>query len=431
MKHIIYLLSAFALLIVLSFLLMPTAHAQSGPPVATAGATDAAMNALLDQAQKAIDTASATNAQASAAISQAGIVLNFIQVVAIIGGAAATLVSIGLGASGLRTLGEYRKDLDEAQAELGGMKQQLLDATQQATTAQAGLEATSQIQIEALRHQAATTLRAMSMLQMGQQQFETGNMRAARQMYEEAVRLNPDNPVTNYLLGEVYLIERNLEPAVDHLEKALALDSNLAPAYAALGLVQRLQAEKENDPDQRNQRFAEAETNLLKAIGIEPSTRDVNKESVYSTLGGLYRRQGRLDDAIGYYSKAEKITPNNSYPVVNLALLHFMRGDVEKANGYFERTIAASLKNLAINPADTWARGDVITARLALGQTDEAFRELEALTSQARSVGSMETLLSGWRNLKGAPHPPADIDKAIEVLHAAIEKTHLKATDPI
>ncbi len=409
-----FAVAAAFLMLLISFAAVPVRAAQTPPGTSTPTIDD-----LMAEAEHAVAVADRTT-------TQAGLVLNFIQVVAIIIGALGTLLGLGLGVTGLRTLNDYQAELGKARDELDTMRAQLTEATSQASQTKKELEADNRLQFKGLREQAASTYRALALLQLGEQQLDIGNISAALRIHEEAYQLDPDNRATNYLLGELYILERDLPKAVEHLERALAQDPNLAPAHAALGLARRLEADKMTDMSTRNQLYAEAEQRLIKAIQLDPTVRDANKQSIFSTLGALYRRQGRIGDAIHYYSEAEKRTPNSSYPIINLAQLHFMHGDVDEAKSYFKRALTFSLRALEGNPFDYWARFDVATARLALGETDEALEQLRLAINQQPGLGPLETLLSGLQNLKNAPHPAQNVDRAIEMVQEALRNKEAK-----
>jgi tetratricopeptide (TPR) repeat protein len=404
-------------LFVLTAIVHPALALQSGPtpvPRATEDMLGAAQSALA-QAQNALGQVNQLNGQVS-------LILGFIQAVGVIGGILAALIGLGFGVTGLRTINEYRGELARARDELGTMKAQLAAATAEAGQVRKDLEAANEQQVQMLREQATAAYRALGLLQIGEQQVEMGNLNAAMQMYWEAHELNPDNQITNYMLGELFLIERDIPNAIKYLERARELGPTMAPVYAAIGLAHRLQGDKIEDQVKRNQAYVQAEQLLLKAVEINHGVRDVNKESVYSTLGSLYRREGRLDDAISAYQVAEKITPNSSYPLINLGQLYFMRGELDKASEQFARVLPISLRKLEAFPTDVWARFDVLTAQLALGQTTEALQQLEVTLRQTHSIGPLETLLDGLRNLKQSPQPPAGIDEAIAQVDQVIRE---------
>src|SRR5579864_1075546 len=338
------------LLFVLPAIVHPTLAIQSAP-----APTPTAPDNLLVTAQNALTQAQNALVQINQLNGQVSLILGFIQAVGVIGGILAALIGVGLGLTGWRTINEYRGELGTAREELGMMKAQLAVATAEASQVRKDLESANAEQIGLLQERATDAYRALGLLQIGEQQLEIGNLPAAMQMYHEAHDLNPDNQITNYMLGELYLIERDIPHAIKYLERARELGPTMAPVYAAIGLAHRLQGDKIEDQVKRNQAYAEAEQLLLKAVEINHGVRDVNKESVYSTLGSLYRREGRLDDAIRAYESAEKITPNSSYPLINLGQLYYTRGEVGKAGEEFARALPISLRRSDSNPSDIWA----------------------------------------------------------------------------
>jgi len=66
------------------------------------------------------------------------------------------------------------------------------------------------------------------------------NPQALNQAFEVAQRtiaLNNDSPMAHIVLGYVYLVQKQYDPALAEIERAVALDSTLADGYAALALV--------------------------------------------------------------------------------------------------------------------------------------------------------------------------------------------------
>ena len=138
-------------------------------------------------------------------------------------------------------------------------------------------------------------------------------------------------------------------------------------------------------------------------------------------MGGLYKKQGRIDDAVDAYRNAERITPNNSYPVINLALLYFMRGDTAAAEPLFMRSAAISARTLDGNPTDYWTRFDLATALLILGVLEEAQQHLTNAISQMKTAGPLEIFLNDLKRLKHAPTPPDHVDEMIEHVTKAMK----------
>lgn len=394
---------------------------------------------LLDQAQNALKQAQALNDStnntlnnASNAVNAVNSFMTFIQVAAIVGGGLAAIAA----AAGVRTLFEYRGELGKAREELGQMKAELAADTEQAQKALTTIETRVNEELGRVREKMVNTTRALALLEMGEQQFESKNPKAALRTYTEAYELDPENRATNYFLGEIYIMDRDLDKAIAHLEKALTGAENFAPAEAALGYALRLKGERQPDVNERNRYYAQAEQQLLKALNIDPTVRDVNSESFQGVLGGLYQRQGRLDDAIRCYLEAEKITPNSSYPISNLGLLFFNQGNIEMATHYFNRSITGSQQALETNPSDYWRRFDIATAEAALGHPDKALEQLDLALKQVQSIGPLESMMNGLNRLERSPKPPAGIARVTERVRLAMNrvkeehKTPQAATTP-
>lgn len=348
--------------------------------------------------------ANKASADANQAVNLVNSMLSFIQVAGVIGTILAALSAAAFGYTGLRTISEYRGELNKARAELDEMRAKL-----EAETAE-------------VRGQGNRAIRALSLMQLGEQQLESRNIKAALRVYREAYDLDPENRAINYFLGELYIQDRDIEKGIHHLELALSGGEDYAPAEAALAYALRLQGDRAKDPNERNLRYSEAENRFLKALKSDPAVRDINGESVYGVLGGLYKRQNRIADAIRCYEEAARITPQSTYPVVNLAMLLFMDGRLDEAKEYFRRSAAMSSRLLDANPADYWTRLDLTTAQLVLGQVDDAKRNLTSATRQLQSVSPLEIFLGDLQRLRNAPQPPPDIDQIIDTVQQAINR---------
>src|SRR5215813_11470488 len=82
-------------------------------------------------------------------------------------------------------------------------------------------------------HETLLAIRALSLLQLGEQQLEAKNSQSALRTYQEAYALDPDNPATNYFLGYLYTENRQIEKGIEHLKRALTQNEQYPPAEAA------------------------------------------------------------------------------------------------------------------------------------------------------------------------------------------------------
>jgi tetratricopeptide (TPR) repeat protein len=395
-----------SLILVAAFLLLaaPSPTAAEGPTTTPAPATPASAVNAAASPDEILAAANKASDDAAQAINMVNTMLGFIQVVGVLGGILAAVSATAFAAAGIRTISEYRSELARARGELEAMRDQLKNVA------------------EEVRGQGDRAIRALALMQLGEQLLETKNTRAALRIYQDAYDLDPSNRAINYFLGELHVQEKNVSQGIDHLEQALAGGVEYAPAEAALAYALELQGEEVENVDERHRYYAEAESRFLKALKIDPAVLDINGESVNAVLGGLYKRQGRVEDAIRSYEKAEQITPARSYPIINLAMLYFQKGKPEEAENYFRRSAVLSSQTLDGTPADFWTRFDLTTAQLVLGRTEEAKKNIDVAIQQIQNAHPLEILLGDFYRLKESPHPPANVDQMIETVKQAIDR---------
>lgn len=381
------------------------------PPVASALTADQIL-ALANAANKAATDAN-SNANnvvnnANNAVNTVNLILNFVQAASLFGGVLASIFAILGTRIGQRTLADYREELNKAYTELKELR--------------SGLN----VETEQVRIQADQSIRALALMQLGEQQLERHNIQGSLQMYKQAFDLDPNNRATNYFLGELYIQDKQLDKGVEHLQRALSGDYEFAPAEAALGYALRLQADGTTDDVQKDALYADAEERFVKALRLDSSALDINGESVHAGLAALYKREGRIDKAIQRYEEARKVTPDKSYPVGNLANLYFMQGITDKANEAFQQSLKMSKVTLENNPQDFWARLDRMTALIVLGEREKANEDLDIILQQVTSPSPLETNINELQRMKNAPHPPQFADEFIDRETQAIERMKVK-----
>ncbi|MCS6871645.1 MAG: tetratricopeptide repeat protein [Anaerolineae bacterium] len=281
------------------------------------------------------------------------------------------------------------------------------------------LRESSEQMLRTIEQRGERATRAATLLQIGVQQMMAHNMNAALQTFEEAHTLDPDNRAVNYYLGELYSQNNDPERAIPLLRTSA---DEFPQAEAALGYALRLQASRQNDPNLRNQLYAQAEQHFLRALERDKQARDINGASFWATLGGLYRRQGRLDDAIRAYEEASRVTPHSSYPLNNLAMLYLMKGDLEKASETFRRSLRIATRLVDGDPFDHWARFDLITAHAAMRNYDAAEAQFELLAESPPVVGALESFLSGLEALQKSAYGNTRTAQLIERVKALIDQ---------
>ncbi len=364
--------------------------------------------------------------EAQRATDAVSFVLNFFEVAGVLIG---LLLAAGTFA-GFRTIGEYRGELKKARQELEEQRAEFARSRQTAEQTLRDIEQRITSSLADVQQRGEYATRAGALMQLGVQQMEAHNYRAALNTFEEARALDPDNRAVNYYLGELYIQQRELERAIELLR---ASGTEYPPAEAALGFALRLQAERHSDPNTRNRLYAQAEQHFLNALENDPQARDINGASFYATLGGLYRRQGRVEDAIRAYEAATHVTPHSSYPFNNLAMLYLMQGKLREADQAFQKSARTAARVIDGDPFDHWARFDMITAQVATGEYDSAARQLDLLAESLPSIGALESLLSGLEAVQSSARGTDQSEQVIARLQEIItqQRAHTDSTRPL
>ena len=181
----------------------------------------------------------------------------------------------------------------------------------------------------------------------------------ARQMFEQALELDPQYAEAYALLGSTYFAEwafqwrqdpQALDQALALAQRAVVLDDSLAQAHVTLGGVYLWKK-------QHDQAIAEGE----RAIAL-----DANFAEAYTWLGEALRRVGRPEEALGLLEKAMRLNPH--YPPFYI----YQLGEAYRYTGRYEEAIAAYKKALTHIP-------DLLIAHLGLAVIySELDREEEA-----------------------------------------------------
>jgi len=157
--------------------------------------------------------------------------------------------------------------------------------------------------------------------------------------------------------------------AIKEYERAIELDPNYAPAYAALA-ASWISLQK-GDGSYGDLTLAEYEARaeaLQKAIELNP-----NNAHAYSDLAIYYQTSGEADKITYPLEKAYELDPLNTRSAGNLALLKIFRGELDDAE-------AISKKLVLLNPVNGNTR--LATVARERGNTDltwdYAFKGLEA-----------------------------------------------------
>jgi tetratricopeptide (TPR) repeat protein len=179
-----------------------------------------------------------------------------------------------------------------------------------------------------------------------------------------------DNAEVFYNLGYILSIRGKFEEALSYFKKATRINGQHAKAFKQMGLIYQ-KLGRVDDAQHCLERAAdlhltlkeenEAEEILNAVLTLRPDT-----TNVYNSLGIIYRRQGRLDEALKAYEKALKVHPEDENIYFNVSRVYLESKDKAKAQECLK-------KALAINPgfvaAQDLLRATEIGFKLQTGET--------------------------------------------------------------
>jgi tetratricopeptide (TPR) repeat protein len=258
-----------------------------------------------------------------------------------------------------------------------------------------------------------------------------GNLLEAMETLKLAYQTHPDNALIRYLLGDTMVRQGDLKEGIQHLQAARVGLPNFYDADVAYAYARRIQGDHFTDPAERDIHYAEAKSIFLRVAKDRPYLQDISGESAFGALAGLYRREGNLAEAVRWYRVAQQATPQNSYPINNLALCYLEMDNSRESRRLFERSRDMARSRFTLLPTDYYSRFDYVTARLGLLRlnaesypADEMDADLVQIFELVRAIGvsvkPLRTFKSGLERLNPADFPPAAA--AVQQIEAQISQ---------
>lgn len=386
---------------------------QSLATEAARSAVDAADSAQL--AQLSADNAQTAIVDAENAVNLASNMFGLFEAMSGAIGLVVPFLAIAAGLLGFRRLESAQNELKEARERF---ERDMASREKEFDLLRVQLSESVQQQ----RDSAANASLALSLLPLGERQYRAQDYQGALDTYHRALALDPNNPIIHYRIGYVYTQSGELGKAKEQMEESLRLDPKLAPSRAALGYIYRRMGDKLHQGTERDIIYNLAEQNFLQALKDSPRLMDEDGEAWWGALGGLYRRRGQTDQAIYAYERGTAVTPQSSYPFSNLALLYAETHNRERMKETYKRVERLAFGEVQSDATNYWAYADLITSRMAIGKTKEAWDILDTAleTAPADSPYTLESLMDTLNRLKGALNK--DEAAAIDEVIAYIEK---------
>ncbi|MFH1674823.1 MAG: tetratricopeptide repeat protein [Pseudomonadota bacterium] len=152
-----------------------------------------------------------------------------------------------------------------------------------------------------------------------------------------------ENAEVYYNVGYIKTSQGNYEEALIAFRKATQINNAFAKAYRGMGEAYKKLGRK-TEAEENLQKAAEiymnkqmdenAEQVLNEILQINPNT--VN---VFNSLGILYRKQGRFQDALTQYQRAQKVDPNEEKILYNIGRCYLEMKNLEEAKKAFAKAL--------------------------------------------------------------------------------------------
>ncbi len=196
----------------------------------------------------------------------------------------------------------------------------------------------------------------------------------------EAMTLEPQNPLTYDLLGELLLSNNRLDEAEETLRRALTLHPPLeqeAALEAGLGNIAM-----------RHEQREEAIPHFQRVIELRP-----DYPGALFSLGFAHRLLGQINEAEAYYERAIQTDESDPRVYSELAAIYMNRGEMDRAQALLERGADS-------NPESAELRALLASVLLERGDRKNAQRQLdvaEQLNPTAEIVSTVRQFVHGAR----------------------------------
>ena len=216
---------------------------------------------------------------------------------------------------------------------------------------------------------------------IGEAYMRQGDYTSALRELLEAEKLDPENAFTQHDLGLCYREKGRMTDALAHLNKAVKLKPSYTPARNSLGRVYLEMGQ------------------LDKAISI---FKEITKDALYATphfplanLGLAYYKKGDYPKALEYYHRALKLEPNFVFALHGLGTTYLAMNNGRLALSYLEKALKLAPKVAEIH-------FEYAEANLLVGNTAQAKvsyeNAIDLATPESEVAAKAKQRLATFRN---------------------------------
>ena len=152
---------------------------------------------------------------------------------------------------------------------------------------------------------------------------QEGRLAEAASIYRQVLTADPNSSDALHLLGVLYYQQKQYDPAIKLVERAIMLRPNAEIYYGNFGVI--LEA---------CHRPQEAIAVYRKALELNP-----NYPDVLNNLGNMLRTHGKIDESIALCRRAIELRPNYPEAVNNLANALHEKGQADEAIALYRKAI--------------------------------------------------------------------------------------------
>jgi tetratricopeptide (TPR) repeat protein len=273
-----------------------------------------------------------------------------------------------------------------------------------------------------------------------------GQLPKAVQLYQQCLKLDPQNGAAHFELSKLFHQSQQFGPAVDHAKRAVAADkTNIWYRFLLADLYEqgRMPAEAatvyrgitEQWPERYEVYFdlANALANSDKVAEAQKVYADMEKrfgltEELITNEFGMLMNAGKMDDAEQLVQRAVVARPKEPQYLGMLAELYDQKGEHEKALTYYKRA-------LEMDPGNSMLRIALAEHYYGTGRMEEAYNELgEAFRDPEMDIDAKMQVLIGFfemTNREGeGPNDRADLIRRSYTLIDALEQAHPESGKP-
>jgi tetratricopeptide (TPR) repeat protein len=183
---------------------------------------------------------------------------------------------------------------------------------------------------------------------------ELGRMTEARELFQQALRIDPDYADAHNNLGMVLAQTGKIEEAITRYEQALRVDPDYADAHNNLATALA-----------QTGKMGEAIAHYEQALRINPDLADV-----HNNLGMALAQTGKIKEAIAHYEQALRINPDYAEVHYNLGTALAQLDRVPEAIVQYEQT-------LGIKPDYAEAHSSLGVVLARLGESEDAIKQYQ------------------------------------------------------